>query len=64
MTVSPALVVKIVTRLFGSEEAERVLQVLDQCSADVPAAERDRVHLAVLRLYDSTTRRDTVSPAP
>lgn len=58
MTSSSDLVVKVVIRLFGTGEAERVLQVLDQCSAAAPAAERNRVGLAVLKLYDEDSARN------
>jgi hypothetical protein len=57
MTFSSDVVAKVAIRLFGLMEAERVLQALDQCSAAVPAAERDRVRLAVLKLCDEDPGR-------
>lgn len=58
MPVSSALVVKVVVRLFDPEDVERVLKVLHLCSAEVPDAERDRVSLAILKLYDEDPTGD------
>lgn len=58
MTVSSDLVVRVVTRLFSSDEVDRVLQTLSACTVDVPSAERDRVQLAVLKLCDEDSARN------
>lgn len=58
MTVASDLVNSIVARLFEAEQIEFVQSALLSCSTAAPAGERDRVQVAVLKLYDEDTNRD------
>lgn len=58
MTAASDLVVRAVARLCGPDEAVRVLAALRACSATAPSAERDRVQLAVLKLWDEDSAHD------
>ena len=53
-----ALVMQIVRRVFPGREPDDVLAVLDRYGEEAHHRERERVHLAVLKLCDEEARED------
>ena len=58
MTGTSDLVFRIAVRAIGPEQVDSALAALIESSAGAPDTERERVQLAVLKLYEEDSGRD------